>query len=50
MGYHKQGGILSAQLGIKFDNTVTPTSTELPEVSEEQKQKAKLVKESFNKQ
>ena len=50
MGYHKQGGILSAQLGIKFDNTVTPTSTELPEASEEQKQKAKLVKESFNKQ
>ena len=50
MGYHKQGGILSAQLGIKFDNTVTPTSTELPETSEEQKQKAKLVKESFNKQ
>ena len=50
MGYHKQGGILSAQLGIKFDNKVTPTSIELPEASEEQKQKAKLVKESFNKQ
>ena len=50
MGYHKQGGILSAQLGIKFDNKATPTSTELPEASEEQKQKAKLVKESFNKQ
>lgn len=47
----KNGGVISAQLGVKFTKVDNPsTIIEIPEASPEQKEKAKLVDTSFRKQ
>lgn len=47
----KQGGIITAQLGVKFEKVDDPSTIQgLPEASEEQKEKARLVGSSFKKQ
>lgn len=47
----KNGGVISAQLGVKFTKVDDPsTITEIPEASPEQKEKTKLVDTSFKRQ
>ena len=47
----KNGGVISAQLGVKFTKVDNPsTITEIPEASPEQKERAKLVDTSFRRQ
>lgn len=47
----KNGGVISAQLGVKFTKVDDPsTITEIPEASPEQKERTKLVDTSFKRQ
>ena len=47
----KNGGVISAQLGVKFTKVDNhSTITEIPEASPEQKERAKLVDTSFRRQ